>query len=40
LTKTIAQVDALGKGALGLSLYPTTNAGGETPELSITFMPA
>jgi hypothetical protein len=28
------------KGALGLSLYPTTNAGGETPELSITFMPA
>jgi TRAP-type transport system periplasmic protein len=40
LMKTFAQFDALKKGALDLSLYPTTYAGGEIPELNITFMPA
>src|ERR1700742_3846757 len=35
-----AQFDALKKGALDLSLYPTTYAGGEIPEMNITFMPA
>jgi TRAP-type C4-dicarboxylate transport system substrate-binding protein len=38
--KTFAQFDALKKGALDLSLYPTTYSGGEIPELNITFMPA
>ena len=38
--KTFAQFDALKKGALDLSLYPTTYAGGEIPEMNITFMPA
>jgi TRAP-type C4-dicarboxylate transport system substrate-binding protein len=40
LMKTFAQFDALKKGALDLSLYPTTYAGGEIPEMNITFMPA
>ena len=40
LMKTFAQFDALKKGALDLSLCPTTYAGGEIPELNITFMPA
>lgn len=40
LMKTFAQFDALKKGALDISLYPTTYAGGEIPELNITFMPA
>ena len=40
LMKTFAQFDALKKGALDLSLYPTTYSGGEIPELNITFMPA
>jgi TRAP-type transport system periplasmic protein len=38
--KTFAQFDALKKGALDLSLYPTTYSGGEIPELNVTFMPA
>src|SRR6202035_6061447 len=33
LMKTFAQFDALKKGALDLSLYPTTYSGGEIPEL-------
>ena len=40
LMKTFAQFDALKKGALDLSLYPTTYAGGEIAELNVTFMPA
>jgi TRAP-type C4-dicarboxylate transport system substrate-binding protein len=40
LMKTIPQFDAMKKGALDFSLFPTTYAGGEIPELSITFMPA
>jgi TRAP-type C4-dicarboxylate transport system substrate-binding protein len=40
LMKTFAQFDALKKGALDFSLYPTTYAGGEIPEMNITFMPA
>jgi TRAP-type C4-dicarboxylate transport system substrate-binding protein len=40
LMKTFAQFDALKKGALDLGLYPTTYAGGEIPEMNITFMPA
>jgi TRAP-type C4-dicarboxylate transport system substrate-binding protein len=40
LMKTFAQFDAMKKGALDLSLYPTTYAGGEIPELNVTFMPA
>jgi TRAP-type C4-dicarboxylate transport system substrate-binding protein len=40
LMKTFAQFDALKKGALDLSLYPTTYAGGEIAEMNITFMPA
>jgi TRAP-type C4-dicarboxylate transport system substrate-binding protein len=40
LMKTFAQFDALKKGALDLSLYPTTYAGGEIPEMNVTFMPA
>jgi TRAP-type C4-dicarboxylate transport system substrate-binding protein len=39
LMKTFAQFDALKKGALDLSLYPTTYSGGEIPELNVTFMP-
>src|SRR5438309_38650 len=40
LMKTLAQFDALRKGALDLSLYPTSYAGGQIPELNLTFMPA
>ena len=40
LMKTFAQFDALKKGALDISLYPTTYSGGEIPELNLTFMPA
>ena len=40
LMKTNAQFSALRKGALDLSLYPVIYAGGEIPELNITFMPA
>jgi TRAP-type C4-dicarboxylate transport system substrate-binding protein len=40
LMKTFAQFNALKKGALDFSLYPTTYAGGEIPELNLTFMPA
>lgn len=40
LMKTLAQFSALRKGALDISLYPTNYAGGEIPELNMTFMPA
>jgi TRAP-type transport system periplasmic protein len=40
LMKTFPQFDAMKKGALDFSLFPTTYAGGEIPELNITFMPA
>lgn len=40
LMKTFAQFDALRKGALDFSLVPTTYAGGQIPELYLTFMPA
>jgi TRAP-type C4-dicarboxylate transport system substrate-binding protein len=40
LMKTFAQFDALRKGALDLSLYPTSYAGGQIAELNLTFMPA
>jgi TRAP-type C4-dicarboxylate transport system substrate-binding protein len=40
LMKTFTQFDALKKGALDFSLYPTSYAGGEIPELNLTFMPA
>ncbi|MEA2740501.1 MAG: hypothetical protein QOH05_3808 [Acetobacteraceae bacterium] len=40
LVKTFAQISALRKGALDLSLVPTAYGGGEIPELNITFMPA
>jgi TRAP-type C4-dicarboxylate transport system substrate-binding protein len=40
LMKTVAQFSALRKGALDFSLYPTSYAGGEVPELNVTFMPA
>lgn len=40
LVKTFAQISALRKGALDISLVPTTYGGGEIPELNITFMPA
>lgn len=40
LVKTFAQFNALKKGAIDLSLYPTTYSGGEIPELNLTFMPA
>ncbi|GAC1327188.1 MAG: TRAP transporter substrate-binding protein DctP [Beijerinckiaceae bacterium] len=40
LMKTFSQFDALRKGALDLSLVPTTYAGGEIPEMNLTFMPA
>jgi TRAP-type C4-dicarboxylate transport system substrate-binding protein len=39
LMKTIPQFDALRKGALDLSLYPPSYAGGEFPELNIGLMP-
>ncbi len=40
LVKTFAQISALRKGALDISLCPTAYGGGEIPELNITFMPA
>jgi TRAP-type transport system periplasmic protein len=40
LMKTLPQFSALRKGALDLSLYPTSYAGGEIAELNLTFMPA
>jgi TRAP-type C4-dicarboxylate transport system substrate-binding protein len=40
LMKTVAQFSALRKGALDLSLYPVSYAGGEYAELNIGLMPA
>lgn len=40
LVKTFAQFNALKKGAIDFTLYPTTYSGGEIPELNLTFMPA
>ncbi len=40
LMKTFAQFSAIRKGALDLSLVPTTYAGGDIHELNMTFMPA
>lgn len=40
LVKTFAQFNALKKGAIDFSLYPTSYSGGEIPELNLTFMPA
>ena len=37
--KTIPQFSALRKGALDLSLYPISYAGGEVPETNIGLMP-
>jgi TRAP-type C4-dicarboxylate transport system substrate-binding protein len=37
--KTVAQYDALRRGALDLSLYPPSYAGGEVPEYNIGLMP-
>ena len=39
LMKTNAQFSAVSKGALDLSLYPISYAGGEVPELNIGLMP-
>jgi TRAP-type C4-dicarboxylate transport system substrate-binding protein len=39
MMKTIAQFSALRKGALDLSLYPLSYAGGELPECNIGLMP-
>jgi TRAP-type C4-dicarboxylate transport system substrate-binding protein len=39
LMKTVAQFSAMRKGALDLSLYPISYAGGEFPELNIGLMP-
>src|SRR5262245_41072525 len=39
LMKTVAQFSAMRKGALDLSLYPISYAGGEVPETSIGLMP-
>ena len=39
LMKTVAQFSAVRKGALDLSLYPISYAGGEFPELNIGLMP-
>jgi len=39
LMKTVAQFSALRKGALDLSLYPVSYAGGELPETNIGLMP-
>src|SRR5271165_1721760 len=39
LMKTVAQFSALRKGALDLSLYPVSYAGGEFAELNIGLMP-
>ena len=37
--KTVAQFSAVRKGALDISLYPISYAGGEFPELNIGLMP-
>jgi TRAP-type C4-dicarboxylate transport system substrate-binding protein len=39
LMKTVAQFSAMRKGALDLSLYPLSYAGGEIPECNIGLMP-
>jgi TRAP-type C4-dicarboxylate transport system substrate-binding protein len=39
LMKTVPQFSAIRKGALDLSLYPISYAGGEIPELNIGLMP-
>src|SRR5436853_2583613 len=39
LMKTVAQFSALRKGALDMSLYPISYAGGEVPETNIGLMP-
>src|ERR1700731_1503421 len=39
LMKTVPQFDAVRKGALDISLYPPSYAGGEFPELNIGLMP-
>jgi TRAP-type C4-dicarboxylate transport system substrate-binding protein len=39
LMKTVAQYSALRKGALDMSLYPISYAGGEAPETNIGLMP-
>jgi TRAP-type C4-dicarboxylate transport system substrate-binding protein len=39
LMKTVAQFSALRKGALDISLYPLSYAGGEIPETNIGLMP-
>jgi len=39
LMKTVAQFSALRKGALDISLYPISYAGGEQPETNIGLMP-
>ncbi len=39
LMKTVPQFDALRKGALDLSFYPISYAGGEVPETNIGLMP-
>src|SRR5215469_425624 len=39
LMKTVAQFSAMRKGALDLSLYPISYAGGEAPETNIGLMP-
>ena len=39
LMKTVAQFSAIRKGALDLSLYPISYAGGEVPETNIGLMP-
>jgi TRAP-type C4-dicarboxylate transport system substrate-binding protein len=39
LMKTVAQFSAIRKGALDLSLYPVSYAGGESAELNIGLMP-
>jgi TRAP-type transport system periplasmic protein len=39
LMKTVPQFSAVRKGALDLSLYPISYAGGEVPELNIGLMP-
>jgi TRAP-type C4-dicarboxylate transport system substrate-binding protein len=39
LMKTNAQFSAMRKGALDMSLYPLSYAGGEVPELNIGLMP-
>ena len=39
LMKTVAQFSAMRKGALDMSLYPISYAGGEAPETNIGLMP-